>query len=186
MGRISEAIGNVAAMVMRVTARRSHGKMIDLVIEHELPGVTPEMIDWWWDNIDTTERYRMWHPASHLRFEWERECDGHLGRIHRVTEKIGAFPTTLRIRWEDPESVPVERVYGHVNAGGVLDNNDQPLSYLVHQYESMPGGTRMRSTFLLPEKTPKWFIEGLRKHNREEMAEFTRFLPELYAGRESP
>jgi hypothetical protein len=47
---------------------------MDLVVRHELRGVTPEMIDWWWDNIDTTERYRMWHPDSHLTFEWEEEA----------------------------------------------------------------------------------------------------------------
>ena len=49
----------------------TEGKSQELVVHHELEGVTPEMIDWWWDNIDTTERYAMWHPGSHLSFEWE-------------------------------------------------------------------------------------------------------------------
>ena len=66
------------------------------------------------------------------------------------------------------------------NLGCVLDGRDQPVSWLLHQYESMPGGTRMRSTFRLPAKTPVWFIKALKKHNREEMAQVSVFLPALY------
>jgi hypothetical protein len=27
------------------------GETVNLVMEHELRGVTPEMLDWWWDNM---------------------------------------------------------------------------------------------------------------------------------------
>jgi len=41
------------------------GKTIALVMDHELRGVTPEMIDWWWDNVDN-ESYKMWQPDDHI------------------------------------------------------------------------------------------------------------------------
>jgi hypothetical protein len=154
---------------------------MDLVVHHELRGVTPVMIDWWWDNIDTTERYRMWHPESHLTFEWEGErgCE-HIGKVHRVTELVGDTTIELRIRWEDPENIPIERIYSHVNAASILNDKDEPISWALHEYEAADWGTKMRSTFRLPEELPEGFIEGLRKHNMEERAQFQVFLPDLY------
>jgi hypothetical protein len=176
-------IGKLSGVIMRITGRRSHGETTDLVVDHELTGVTPEMLNWWWDNIDSTERYRLWHPRAHLAFKWERRSEGHVGTVHEVTEKIGPLSTTLRIRWEDRDAVPIPRVYEHANVGSVLDNADRPVSWLMHQYEATPGGTKVRSTFRLPAKTPKWFAKGLRKHNMEEIGRFPVFLPGLYADR---
>ncbi|MFX1306436.1 MAG: DAPG hydrolase family protein, partial [Promethearchaeota archaeon] len=45
--------------------KKSNSDTIDLIVVHELSGVTPEMIDWWWDHIDNSERYRLWHPKDH-------------------------------------------------------------------------------------------------------------------------
>ena len=154
---------------------------MDLVVHHELRGVTPEMIDWWWDNIDTTERYRMWHPESHLTFVWEEEAGGeHIGKVHRVTEMVGGTTIELRIRWDDPDSIPIERIYSHANAASILDDKDEPISWALHEYEAADWGTKMRSTFRIPAGMPEELIEGLRKHNTEEMAQFPVFLPALY------
>jgi leucyl aminopeptidase (aminopeptidase T) len=154
---------------------------MDLVVHHELRDVAPEMIDWWWDNIDTTERYRMWHPESHLAFAWEGEKGNeHVGMTHRVTEIVGGNTIELRIRWEDPDSIAIERIYDHANAASILDDKGNPISWAIHEYEATDWGTRMRSTFRLPDGMPETFIEGLRKHNMEEMAQFPVFLPALY------
>jgi hypothetical protein len=154
---------------------------MDLVVHHELRGVTPEMIDWWWDNIDTTERYRMWHPESHLTFEWEGEKGGeHVGMVHRVTETVGGNTIELRIRWEEPDEIPIERTYSHANAASILNDKDEPISFALHEYEETDWGTKMRSTFRLPAGMSEEFIEGLHKHNTEEMARFPVFLPDLY------
>jgi hypothetical protein len=182
---IQSAIGKFNAQITEFTSRMSHGETRDLVIDHELPGITPDMLDWWWDNINSLERYRDWHPRSHLAFKWERKSDEHVGTIHEVTEKIGVLPSTLRIRWEDPDSVSIPRVYEHANLGSVLNKENQPISWVMQQYESMPGGTRMRSTFRLPARTPGWFMKELRKHNIEEMWQFPLFLPALYDDRQS-
>jgi DAPG hydrolase PhiG domain len=181
---IDRAIGRISAEVAAFTSRRSRGETRDLVIDHELPGVTPEMIDWWWDNINNIERYRDWHPRSHMAFESVYEGDEHIGRTHEATERIGLFPSTLRIRWEQPDTVSIPRTYEHVNVGSILNKENQPISWVMHQYESMPGGTRMRSTFRLPAKTPGWYMKALKKHNIEEMWQFPLFLPALYAGRD--
>jgi hypothetical protein len=159
----------------------SKPETVDLVVDHELRGVTPEMIDWWWGHIDTTERYKLWHPKDHKSFKWEvSPKKGHVGVIHRVEEEIGGTPTTLRIRQEDPSSIPISTTYSHVVASSTLGPDGKPMSWIVHEYEEMQHGTRMRSTFRLPAGVPQWFIEGLRKHCHEEMANLPKFLPQLY------
>lgn len=100
--------------------------------------------------------------------------------MHRVLEKIGPIPTLLRIRWEETGAVTIPLEFDHVNTASTLDRHDDPLSWLVHQYEAMEGGARMRSTFRLPYRTPAWFVKALRRHNREEMSQFMVFLPDLY------
>lgn len=160
----------------------SKSETVDVVVEHELRGVTPEMIDWWWDNIENTERYQLWHPKAHLSFDWEvpPSKSGHVGTIQIAREKIGGIPSTLRIRWEEPSSVPISTTYSHVLAASTLGHHDLPISWITHEYKAESYGTRMRSTFRLPAKTPRLFRKALRKHNKEEMRQFSEFLPELY------
>lgn len=178
---VKAMVGKITQRITELTSRRSRGETRDLVVYHEIRGVAPEMIDWWWDNIDTTERYRLWHPGAHLEFTWEdRAGGGHVGRVHRVLEEIGGIPSLLRIRWEDPDALAIDRVYAHGNLGSILDGSDRPISWLLHEYEEAEYGTRMRSTFRLPAKTPGWFVRGLKRHNAEEMARFSDFLPRLY------
>ncbi len=154
---------------------------VDLVVDHELQGVTPEMLDWWWNHINTTERYILWHPKDHKSFKWEvPPKKGHVGAVHLVLEEIGGNPATLRIRTEDPSSVPISTTYSHVQVSSVIDDNNNPVSWLIHEYEATQHGTRMRSTFRLPAGIPQRFMEGLRKHCKEEMANLPKFLPELY------
>ena len=180
MSIINKIVGRISFYFMKRYARKSEGRTIDLVVDHELLRVTPEMLDWWWDNINDTERYKLWHPRSHKYFAWESSSDEHVGKIQIVLENIGRLTTKLRIRWEDPSTHPIQTTYEHVLAGSILDDDDNPISWLSHEYEKIENGTKMRSIFRLPEKTPKWFIESLRTHNIEEMAEFSKFLPELY------
>jgi hypothetical protein len=89
MGFMNRAIGKVAQRIMDRYARKSEGKTVDLIIDHELPEVTPEMLDWWWDHIDTTERYKLWHPKDHKSFKWvAAQNNVHFGKIQEVIEKI--------------------------------------------------------------------------------------------------
>jgi len=175
-----EPTSNKSNKIMEQVLKRSKGETIDLVVEHELHGVTPEMIDWWWDNIDTTERYKLWHPEDHKSFEWEvSPKKGHVGAIQHIVENIG-LPTMLRIRWEDPSSSPIPIEYNHALVGSTLDREDKPISWILHEYELIENGIKLRTTFRLPAKIPNFIIEALRTHNLEEISEFANFLPKLY------
>ncbi|MFX1557009.1 MAG: DAPG hydrolase family protein [Promethearchaeota archaeon] len=171
---------NKSNELMEQILKDSKGETIDLIVDHILFGITPEMIDWWWDHIDTTERYKFWHPKDHISFQWEiSPKKGHIGAIHRVIENIG-IPTMLRIRWEDPDNSPIPIEYDHALSASILNRADNPTSWLLHEYESIENGTKIRTTFRLPAKIPKQFIEALRKHNKEEIGEFVNFLPNLF------
>jgi len=61
-----------------------------------------------------------------------------------------------------------------------LSPDDKQLIFVCHEFKETPEGIKMRSTFRLPAKTPKRFVEALRKHNRSEMGNFPKFLPKLY------
>ena len=109
--------------------------------------------------------------------------DGHVGAIHMVCESIAEVPASiLRIRWEERSAAPISTIYSHVNVGSVLEPgpDDIPHAGVVHEYEATSYGTRMRSTFIFPADTPQQFLDALRKHDIEEMAQFPKFLPELY------
>ena len=160
------------------------GKPLTLVMEHELRGVTPEMLDWWWDNMDNNT-YKLWNPQDHIALEWQIPPSqvGHVGAIHMACERISDIPASiLRIRWEDRSAAPITTIYSHVNVGSALapGTDDIPTGSAVHEYEATSYGTRMRSTFLLPAFAPQFFLDSLRKHNIAEMGRFPEFLPQLY------
>lgn len=155
-----------------------------LVVDHKLHDVTPEMIDWWWDNMDN-DSYRLWHPEDHLALEWQIPPAkiGHVGAIHMACEKISDVSAQiLRIRWEELESAPITTTYSHVNVGSPLGPgpDDIPMGCVVHEYKEAPYGTKMRSTFTLPAFVPEEFVNSLREHNIVEMGQFPNFLPKLY------
>jgi hypothetical protein len=167
--------------ILYLIARMSKGETVDITIDHELQGVTPEMLDWWWLNMGDTERYKLWHPKDHISAQWEVSPEEDPFRATQLAlEKIGGLPALLRIRLTDPSSILTSLTYSNAMGGCVLDEKDNPITWIVHEYESMPDGTRMRSTFKLPAKAPRFFREQLRKHCREEMAQFPVFLPQLY------
>ncbi|MFX1503075.1 MAG: phloretin hydrolase, partial [Promethearchaeota archaeon] len=116
----------------------------------------------------------------HKSFEWEISPEkGHIGAIHRLVENIETS-TKLRVRWEDPNSSPIPIEYSHFLVGSTLDSEDKILTWTLHEYEETEYGTKLRTTFRLPAKIPKSFIKALRKHNIEEIGEFSNFLPKLY------
>jgi hypothetical protein len=156
-----------------------------LTANHTIAGVTPTMIDWWWDSIDSTDRYRLWHPTDHISFEWliPPTQQGHVGAMHRVQEYFNGTPAegpvTLDIRWEDAAQAPAE--YSHILlATGTGVHNHALDATLMHEYEAMEGGTRMRSHFWFPAHAPESALQALYHHNQQEMAHFSAFLPWLY------
>ena len=177
---IREIIARINGLVTDFVVRISRSETKDLVINHEIPGVTPEMIDTWWLIMSDTANYKLWHPKDHFCARLEiREEAGRTTMTQHVLENIGGVPSLLHIRLEDPNTISIPKEYSHVFAGASLDKSGIPYAWIIHQYEEMPGGTRMRSTFRIPAKTPGFFVDALRRHNQKEMSQFSKFLPEL-------
>ena len=128
-----------------------------------MPGVTPEMWDWWfgWHGSDSL-RYKLWHPRAHLRAAWADDDRGrrgrqrYVGRTSYVDEYIGSTLTRVAIRFLPP---------GELGFGGPgledprretvicarVGPRRQPLDigYLVHHVRRTPDGAEMRSRFWL-------------------------------------
>jgi hypothetical protein len=177
---IREMIARINGWVTDFVVRISRSETKDLVINHEIPGVTPEMIDAWWFIMSDTEIYGLWHPKDHFwaRLEIKKEAGKETFTQH-VLENIGGIPSLLHIRAEDPNTISIPKEYSHVFTASSLNESGIPYAWIMHQYEEMPGGTRMRSTFRIPTRTPEFFVRALHRHNQEEMSQFSKFLPEL-------
>lgn len=187
--RFYELIGRAVGKVLPLAARFSKGRTVDVVVDHEIPGVTPEMMEWWWRNMSDPERYRLWHPRDHIWAAWEISPEEDPRRATQLAlEKVGGVPALMRLRvMQDPDAILEKRTYAHAMGGHSLDGRDRPFGSAVHEYEAGPGGVlRMRSTFRVPAASPEIFRRALRKHCREEMTQLPNFLPRLYAENTTP
>jgi succinate dehydrogenase / fumarate reductase flavoprotein subunit len=154
----------------------------DAVVDHdELVGVTPEMIDWWWVNME--KGYPLWEPNDHKSFVWEvpPPLGGYLGAIQIAEEKMGPMPPMkIRIRWDDPDGCPIPRTYEHAIVASGVDPEGKVGAMILHEWEKSPRGTRMRSTMRFLGPVPPALPEIWKKHDRAEVSTFPKFLPDLY------
>jgi hypothetical protein len=154
----------------------------DAVVEHdELVGVTPEMIDWWWVNME--KGYPLWEPNDHKSFVWEvpPPLGGYLGAIQIAEEKMGPMPPMkIRIRWDDPDSCPIPRTYEHAIVASGINPEGKVQAMILHEYEKSPRGTKMRSTMRFLGPVPPNLPEIWKKHDKAEVSTFPNFLPDLY------
>jgi hypothetical protein len=175
-----------------------------IVVDHVVPGVTAEMLDWWWVNME--KGYELWCPDEHKGFKWEVKppMGGHIGAVQIATESIDYGPVMdLRIVWMDPNLGTDEQknfwTYKHLlTAGGPTDPRSPNLSPIVlsHQWEAIPGGCKIRSCMHgipggpaggpTPGQMPphpsgkKPTGGGWRVHNIAEVSTFKAFLPALW------
>jgi succinate dehydrogenase/fumarate reductase flavoprotein subunit len=154
----------------------------DAVVDHdELIGVTPEMIDWWWVNME--KGYPLWEPNDHKSFVWEvpPPVGGYLGAIQIAEEKMGPMPPMkIRIRWDDPDRCPIPRTYKHAIVASGIDSEGNVGAMILHEWEKSPRGTRMRSTMRFLGPVPPGLPEIWKKHDRAEVSTFPTFLPDLF------
>lgn len=171
-----------------------------------MPGVTGDMIDWWFGYIHTTEQYKLWHPTDHVFSDWEGPRENkseYIGGHHLVHEYIGGALCKLKISFKDPgvffgndwkEKFRL-RNYGTAICAriGSWDPETGKVEYsgnLIHLIKNEPHGCRMRSRFWLGDiegasanvgdKVPEFMTSGLMKHATEEMAILASKLPALY------
>lgn len=181
--------------------KRPNGQLI-LTIEHDvLRGVTPKMLEWWFQHLGESmefagqvySRYLVWHPVDHIHWELVRPGpNGSTGKgaYFRIVEAFGAQPkhyidSTEYVEKCDEEGLSlVKRVLG------------MEVFRLEHRFTQVAGGTQYDSRMVLGSRTPiiGWifnrFIRPLvfsdesgrawLQHNIEEVGNFELFLPELY------
>jgi hypothetical protein len=176
-----------------------------IVVDHVIPGVTTEMIDWWWVNME--KGYELWCPDEHKGFAWKVKppLGGHIGAIQIATESIDYGPVRdIYIEWMDPNLGTPEHkqfwTYKHLLAAGASRPGAPPWVMLSHQYEAIPGGCKMRSCMHIPAGMPPGVSPdappegplpahpsgkkpsggGWRVHNIAEVSTFKAFLPALW------
>jgi hypothetical protein len=175
-----------------------------IVVDHIIPGVTDEMLDWWWVNME--KGYELWCPDEHKGFRWEVKppMGGHIGAVQIATESIDFGPVMdLRIEWVDPNIGTGEQknfwTYEHLLTAGTTGSQPgtRAMVMLSHQWEAIPGGCKMRSCMHgtptpppgsgpppgpMPEhpsgKKPTG--GGWSVHNIAEVSTFKAFLPALW------
>ena len=174
-----------------------------IVVDHIIPGVTAEMLDWWWVNME--KGYELWCPDEHKGFRWEVKPPpgGHLGAVQIATESIDYGPVRdIRIEWVDPNLGTQEQkdfwTYEHLLTASATSAQPgtQPRVELSHQWEGIPGGCKMRSCMhqfrgpppgnsspgpVMPHPSGKKPSDGgWRVHNIAEVSTFKAFLPALW------
>lgn len=161
----------------------SYGKFVDLVIEHELRGITCEMLDWWWEHMNDGDNYRKWCPRDHISFRVEitKDKQGKPLSIGISKEKIAEYPASdLRMRLIDKDSCPIPIIFGHTNMCSILGTDNEPVGWILHDYKAATDGVKLRSTFRFPEGVPVEFLNAMRNHNLEEMGKLPELLPIIY------
>lgn len=126
-----------------------------------MPGVTGEMIDWWFDwHADDPLRYRVWHPRAHVSNSVQRPATAggrpHWGATHFPVEDVGLGVQHLRIDFEAPEQLgfspgALERPGVAAIVGGRAGDMRKRARHtkMVHVWLREPegGGTFLRSRF---------------------------------------
>lgn len=172
--------------------------------EHFLPGVTSEMIDWFWCNME--KGYYLWAPGSHKRFQWVREpweygftnskhtSLENMAEDHIIDLSVAAgdgYGMLLYDRY-DLDIFPFDHCLKHVIVEGTKDENGHTWMLLAHMWEDVEGGAIHRMVcatetlelsrkVIRPDEFPH--VKGTKnnfEHGEYELSWWPKFLPGLY------
>ncbi|NQY92306.1 MAG: hypothetical protein HRT46_11720 [Deltaproteobacteria bacterium] len=178
-------------------------------IDHEpMKGVTPAMLRWWFENIDTFSKwngndfdgpevpvYRFWHPYDHIAANWRKrvlDAQGRtgVGSVIEIQENIGG-------RFEVRDCARVTRFDDEQFNFELLGGGFLPAATVDHIYAPVEGGCSFYTSVTVGNDWPllgglvarlaeKMLVseEMLRAwilHNVEESGETEKFVPRLYA-----
>lgn len=147
----------------------------------DMPGVSPEMIDWWfaWHGDDAA-KYKLWHPQSHIHAQWTQPQPNsgdwrsrYTGNTSIVDEYLGSNLMRLSIRFIRPEEMGLRhaslddpREATVVCARTGLGDSPVDAGWLAHHVRRTPTGSEMRSRFWIggPYAAPRGggLLAGLR------------------------
>jgi len=127
-----------------------------------MPGVTGEMIDWWFAWHDTDKAYQLWHPRDHVSASWKHPVDRtrplreqYVGNTSEIVEYIGSSLEHLNVRFRRPDDYfDTTRFEQSGIATAVCARGGQRLeniwsAHLIHLVRRTDQGVEMRSRFWL-------------------------------------
>lgn len=170
--------------------------------QHFLPGVTAEMLDWFWANMEKC--YYLWAPGSHKKFAWVRSPAEHgMNSALMIAEScepglavFGGEGITIE-RLPFREFYPFKTCLGHAICEGVFNRLGELVDSTIHLWEDTEGGLNhitatvtntkcsMPPDFVLDvlkedpdaKLVPNWATE----HEDYEASQWPVFLPALYS-----
>jgi len=134
--------------------RLPNGQMYIAVLT-KMPRCSGRMIEWWFGYAGDTEKYKMWHPKSHVVGEWDEKWrPGHyIGASHLVHEYLGGELAKLRITFYEPSRYLDVSRFSAGNPSAVVCGRggfqDKPMDFahLIHFVRDTKDGCEMRSSF---------------------------------------
>lgn len=161
-------------------------------IDWELRGVTVDMLDWWFCNMD--KGFVLWHPEEHKGFYWIRKPrhGNPVGAVQVAPQvwRDGSLRKPV-IMWLDVEDAPQEVrevvIYDHVVIPAALSltgeyvEGSKPIGYRVWQWEGVEIGVKGRLTAIPTQTEPSDMLYNVWAHHAQlEILNLEKFLPQLY------
>ena len=110
-------------------------------VQQFLPGVTAEMMDWFWANMEKC--YYLWAPGSHKSFRWIKAPwkYGFVHSVHEIVEPQGPVMMRIEISRLDPAKwYPFSECLDHVICEGVVNSKGELNDSTIHMWQDVPGG----------------------------------------------
>ena len=173
-------------------------------VESFLPGVTAEMLDWFWANME--KMYYLWAPGSHKNFCWIKEPwkYGHTKAELIISETF--TPDTpvfggrgIHICRMDMDQYPFTDALKHVNLEATFTKSGELSDAAIDTWENVEGGVvHVRAKIIntknneLPdfiqemfdefgdEETKRILSADRTHHSRYEAAMWIKYLPAVY------
>jgi hypothetical protein len=132
-----------------------------VAVRTEMPGVTGEMVDWWFDwHPRDPDRYRAWHPLAHRGNSIEEPAVSgarrHWGAVHHPVEVLGNRTVHARIEFLPPTRMGMasdclnDPRVASIVCGLVYDDRLRMRhSRMVHVFLGSDDGVVLRSRFWL-------------------------------------
>lgn len=158
-----------------------------LAVLTRMPHCKGKMVDWWFGTLDSTEKYKMWEPKSHVGLEWDESWkpEQYIGSSFIVEKKLGGRVIKLRIHFHEPSEFLDRSRFDEAGVGTVIcanayDLEKVPLGRIIHFIRDTNYGCEMRSRFWL-FRASETVCMDLMQHYIEEMGNLADFLPDFYA-----
>jgi len=157
-----------------------------------IPGVTAEMVDWWWGNME--KGYHIWAPGEHYGFAWAvAPCEiGYEGSVELSYEFDPVHP--IRITRLGMQHYPFTFCEEHCWLSSFTGDPDD--GFLIHMHTEVEGGIHWRTVSVGSEQRmrkmkeqmeaaqkaglPPRKMPNIAAHMEYESGRLKDFLPQLF------